>query len=232
MKKNSPLILHPQLGQFRNYHFPPLMGSDDDMFAEEGTSYQDDYQNGFDDGQQKGHEQGYQEGLSQGIEAGTQQGLLEGRQQGVQQGVEQVRGHMSGSVAAVDQLTKQIETLFHQHVRDQSEMICDLVQKVARQVIRAELTLQPGQMLRLIEETLAQIPEQKSQITVFLNPSDCQRLIELMPDAVSGWELRQDESLATGSCRVISEDAEAIADTEERLDACMDAVRESLMADA
>lgn len=232
MKKNTPLILHPQLGQYRSYHFPPLFPAEDDVYGNERTNYQDEFQSGFDEGQRKGHEQGYQEGLQQGIEAGTQQGLQQGVQQGVEQGIEQVKDHMSGSISAIDQLMKQIETLFHQHVREQSEMICDLVQKVARQVIRAELTLQPGQMLRLIEETLEQIPQQKSKVTVYLNPNDCQRLIELMPEAVVNWELKQDDSLATGSCRVVSDESEAVADAEERLEVCMDAVRESVMADA
>lgn len=220
--------MHPTPGQYRNYHFPSLLSAEDDVYGNESGSYQDEFQRGFDDGYQKGFDQGYQEGMNQGVETGRQEGL----QQGIQQGMEQVKEQMHSSVTAVDQLMKQTETLFHQYVRDQSEMICDLVEKVACQVIRTELTLQPSHMIRLINEALAEIPEQQKNVTVYLNPQDCQRLIELMPDAVASWMLKQDESLATGSCRVVSDDAEAIADIDERLEVCMDSVRESVMGDA
>ncbi|WP_434357926.1 flagellar assembly protein H [Parasalinivibrio latis] len=231
MKKNHPLILHPEAGHYRHYHFPPLASQGDDLFGDDG-GYHEEFQNGFEDGQQKGHAQGYQDGLTQGMEAGRQQGLDEGHQQGLQQGIEQVRQQLSGTVATADQLVKQIEQVFHNHVRQQSEMICDLVQKVARQVIRAELSLQPGQIVKLIEETLEQIPETKTGITVYLNPGDCQRLVDLVPEKVADWDLKQDPELAAGSCRVVTDDAEALADSEARLEACMDAVKDNLLTDA
>ncbi|MGF1691468.1 flagellar assembly protein H [Photobacterium kagoshimensis] len=235
MKKNQPSnVLHPQLGQYRPYHFPPLMQpEEDDLFGDETTgSYQDEFHNGFQDGQQKGHEQGYQEGVAQGLQAGQEQGLEQGRQQGVREGVAQVQQQMGSTAASVDHLMQQIQQVFQQHVRQQSEMICDLVQKVARQVIRAELTLKPGQMVHLIEETLAQMPEQKPDLVIYLNPQDCQRLVELVPEQVATWTLQPDDSLAIGSCRVTSSESEAFADSEERLETCMDSIRDSLLSDA
>ncbi|WP_428454425.1 flagellar assembly protein FliH [Photobacterium kasasachensis] len=233
MKKQAVTVLHPQPGQYRNYHFPPLVQPEEDLFGDEPTgSYQDEFNNGFQDGQQKGHEQGYQEGLAQGQQFGQQQGLEQGRQQGIREGVAQVQQQMGGTVASVDHLMQQIQQVFHQHVRQQSEMICDLVQKVARQVIRAELTLKPSQMVNLIEETLAQMPEQKPELVTYLNPQDCQRLLELVPEQVSGWNLKPDDSLAIGSCRIVTSDSESFADSEERLEACMESIRDSLLTDA
>ncbi|MGF1757534.1 flagellar assembly protein H [Photobacterium sagamiensis] len=233
MKKPAVNILHPQPGQYRSYHFPPLVEPEEDLFGDEsGGSYQDEFHNGFQEGQQKGHEQGYQEGLAQGLQAGEQQGLEQGRQQGAREGVEQVRQQMAGAASSVDHLMQQVQQVFHQHVRQQSEMICDLVQKVARQVIRAELTLKPSQMVHLIEETLAQMPEQKPELVVYLNPQDCQRLVDLVPEQIATWNLTPDDSLAIGSCRVVTNDSEAFSDSEERLEACMDSVKDNLLTNA
>ncbi|ELR67065.1 Flagellar assembly protein FliH [Photobacterium marinum] len=237
MKKQAVKILHPQMGQYRNYHFPPLVEPEEDLFGDDlsagsGASYQDEFNDGFQDGQQKGFEQGYQEGLAQGQQAGEQQGLDQGRQQGVREGLSQVQQQMGSTVTSVDNLMQQIQQVFHQHVRQQSEMICDLVQKVSRQVIRAELTLVPSQMVNLIEETLAQMPEHKPELEVYLNPQDCQRLVDLVPEQVSSWNLKPDDSLAIGSCRVVTSDSEAFADSEERLEACMESIRDNLLTDA
>ncbi|MGF1726615.1 flagellar assembly protein FliH [Photobacterium nomapromontoriensis] len=235
MKKESSIsVLAPRLGEFRNYRYPPLVNApDDDLFGDEGGSnYQDEFNNGFQDGQQKGHEQGYQDGLNQGLQAGQMQGLEQGHQQGLQEGRQQAQQQVASTIQATKQLKEQIQQAFHHHVQQQSEMLCDLVMKVARQVVRAELTLQPGQMVNLIEETLAQLPEHKPDLTVYLSPQDCQRLHELVPEQVAQWNLKADETLQIGSCRVVTADSEALVDSEERLATCMDVVKDTLLADA
>lgn len=234
MKKPATSIFQPAPGQYRPYRFPPLLGQpDDDLFGDgSGDSFQDDFNNGFEEGQQKGFEQGYEEGMTQGTAAGQQQGLSQGQQQGFEQGVQQAQAQVQHTLMATEQLQAQIQQAFHQHVRQQSEMLCDLVQKVARQVIRAELTLQPSQLVNLIEETLTQIPEKTPDLVVHLNPQDKARLTELVPEKVSAWKLEADDTLTVGSCRVVCQEAEAVADSEERLEACMESVRESLLVDA
>lgn len=239
-------IFRPQPGQFRPYRFPPLVEErsrddefDFDDFADDSHSrhgssaahYQEEFNNGFQDGMQKGYDEGFMQGQQQGLEGGRQQGYQAGYQDGQQQGLQEGRQQLTHSVTAADALLQQIQQVFHQHVREQSEMICDLVQKVARQVIRCELTLQPQQLVTLIEETLAQVPEQEGQIAVYLNPQDCQRLQQLLPDVVNKWQLEPDSALESGSCRVVTRDSEAVADSEERLQACMDAVRDTLLVE-
>ncbi|EMD1178626.1 flagellar assembly protein H [Vibrio harveyi] len=232
MSKHNSRVFRPKPGQYRCYHFPPLMSSDPEMFDGDPSSYQEDYQNGFDDGQRSGFEQGYQEGKIQGIEAGHLEGMKQGIKEGTEQGLAQTTEQLHGALSTVEQLKQQMEVMFHHHVRQQSEMICDLVHKVARQVLRAELTLQPTQMVSLIDETLAQLPEHNEQVKVFLNPSDLQRLVELTPESISDWSLTGDPALNIGSCRVVIDEAEALSDTEERLETCMETVKENLISNA
>ncbi|MGL5990696.1 MAG: flagellar assembly protein FliH [Plesiomonas sp.] len=240
-------IFRPQPGQFRPYRFPPLVEErsrddefDFDDFSDEGhgrhgssaAQYQEEFNNGFQEGMQKGYDEGLLQGQQQGLEGGRQQGYQAGYQDGQQQGLQEGRQQLTNSVTAADALLQQIQQVFHQQVREQNEMICDLVQKVARQVIRCELTLHPQQLVALIEETLTQVPEQESQITVYLNPQDCDRLQQLLPDMVNKWQLEPDSALESGSCRVVTRDSEAVVDSEERLQACMDAVHDTLLADS
>ncbi|MGL5005863.1 MAG: flagellar assembly protein FliH [Plesiomonas sp.] len=239
-------IFRPQPGQFRPYRFPPLVEerSRDDEFDFDDFSdnshghsnnsaaqYQEEFNNGFQDGSQKGYDEGLLQGQQQGLSDGHQQGYQVGYQEGKDQGLQEGNQQLTNSVMATDALLQQVQQVFHQHVREQSGMICELVQKVARQVIRCELTLQPQQLIALIEETLTQVPEQEGQITVHLNPQDCQRLQQLLPDVVNKWQLETDNALESGSCRVVTRDSEAIADSEERLQACMDAVRDTLLTE-
>jgi hypothetical protein len=60
----------------------------------------------------------------------------------------------------------------------------DLVAKVARQVIRCELTLQPVQLLSLVEETLTALPPTRDdEVEVFLNPEDSSASANWTPPA-------------------------------------------------
>ena len=58
----------------------------------------------------------------------------------------------------------------------QRKEVVDLVGKIARQVIRAELALQPVQLLALVEEALAVMPPSRDQVEVFLIPKNCKRV--------------------------------------------------------
>lgn len=235
MTKDFRFDMHTTgLSQYRNYRYPPLVDSpEEDLFGEEtGRSYQEEFDNGFQEGVQKGHEQGYQDGLNQGIQAGLNQGIEQGKNQGWQDGMQQATIQVETALQASNQLIEQIQQAFHQHVKQQSEMIADLVLKVSRQVIRAELTLQPSQLIHLIEETLAQLPEERTELKIFLNPQDTQRLKDLVPEQVASWDLVPDDTLSIGSCRVVTKESESFADSEERLTTCIDAVKETLLADA
>ncbi|MCC3262989.1 hypothetical protein LLE87_32995, partial [Paenibacillus polymyxa] len=80
----------------------------------------------------------------------------------------------------------------------------ELVQKVARQVIRCELTLHPTQLLSLADEALAAMPEQPASVQRLLNPEECARIRELAPERAAAWRLVPDERLALGECRLLT----------------------------
>ncbi len=188
-------------------------------------------------------ERGYQEGWEQGFEAGKTQGETEGRQagqeSGLRDGLEQGR---SQGLAQIDEQLNQLLTpmtalqqlLTESHaeqIQAQQQLIVDLVRRVAQQVIRCELSLQPLQIIALVEETLQALPKDASDIKIHLEPSTIKQLQHLAADKVADWHLVADDSLSQGSCRVVCDQCDADASMETRLNNCMDQVEAHLNDD-
>lgn len=232
----SQLLNVPTSG-FRLHRFPPLaqpVVTDSEL--EVSDSWQDaqvDLQHKLEQGFQTGLEQGHAEGLSQGLAQGQQQGLLEGQKEGFQQGF--VSGEQSGKQSFLD-ATKPVNEIYQtlarwQREREQQQrhIICELVQKVAQQVIRAELTLMPQQILSLVDETLDAMPGKTQQVTVHLNPQDVERINQINAELPKTWKLVANPELPPGGCHLVTDEAEADASCDSRLEACMDNVKQHLL---
>ncbi|QIJ84330.1 flagellar assembly protein H [Vibrio coralliilyticus OCN008] len=232
----SNLLQVPASG-YRIHRFPPLaqpMASDDEFAIDDSwQESQIDLQQKLEEGFQTGLEQGHEEGLRQGVSQGKQQGLLEGQKEGFQKGF--ISGEQSGKQTFLE-ATKPVNELYQTLSRWQSEreqqqrhIICELVQKVAQQVIRAELTLMPQQILALVDETLEAMPGKTEKVTVHLNPQDLDRITQINAELPKEWKLVANPELPTGGCHLVTDDAEADASCDSRLQACMDNVKEHLL---
>jgi flagellar assembly protein FliH len=110
----------------------------------------------------------------------------------------------------------------------QRKEVVDLVAKVARQVIRAELALQPVQIMALVDETLASMPPTREEIDVYLNPEEVKRITDLDPKRAKRWNLIADASMDVGECRIRAGDNEVDAGCHQRLAAVMEQVDNQL----
>ena len=237
MKTTKVMRLQP--GQYRPHRFPPMPepvkeaspSSFDD--ADNWQDNQFDLQQRLEEGFQQGLQQGHEEGLRQGLEQGKQQGLLDGQKQGFQQGF--ASGEQAGretfvqAVRPVNALFGKISAWQEEKEREQRHFICELVQKVAQQVIRAELTLMPQQILALVDETLDALPGKTEKVVVHLNPQDLERINNINPALPEEWKLVANSELPVGGCQLVTDNAEADASCDTRLEACMENVREHLL---
>jgi flagellar assembly protein FliH len=214
--------------QFRPYHFPPLAqfiaagaarGAQSSSSATPTEDWQSAVADGYRQGQREGYEVGLDEGRADGYE-GVERGIAEGRQQALAE-LEQ----MAKPVDAMLRSLKKMKTEFRNAQRKE---VVDLVGKIARQVIRAELALQPVQMLNLVDEALAAMPPTRDEVEVFMNPEELKRIQELDPKRAKKWNLMADPTLDLGECRVRAGDHEVDAGCQGRLAACMTQVRDSL----
>ncbi|SHO55704.1 flagellar assembly protein FliH [Vibrio quintilis] len=234
----SDKLMHLMQGNYRAYRFPPMaqplklpgeLPESDDQWLDEQAVLQEKLEAGF----QQGVQQGYDEGLIQGIEQGKQQGLLEGQKEGFQRGF--VSGEQSGKQTFVEaakpvhDIYQTLSRWLEEREQQQRHMICELVQKVAQQVIRAELTLMPQQILSLVDETLEAMPGKSESVTVHLNPQDLERIKQINADLPQVWKLVANPELPAGGCQLVTEDAEADASCDSRLQACMDNVKQHML---
>lgn len=218
---------------FRPYRFPPLSqfiaanqraGGAEDT----GDQWQASVAEGFEQGQRDGYEQGLLRGQQDGFDAGHSDGQALGREEGRKETLVT----LDKLARPVDAVLKSLKKVRADYRAAQRKEVVDLVAKVARQVIRAELALQPVQLLALVDETLATLPPTREEIDVYLNPEELKRISELDPKRAKRWNLIADARLDAGECRIKAGDNEADAGCHQRLAACMDQVSNHLQAAA
>lgn len=215
---------------FRPYHFPPLAQLRMPEPGAPGEPAADDWQDAMADGYRQGQRDGYDAGLEQGRAEGYPLGHAEGVVRGLEEGRVQSQAHFEELARPVDAMLKGLKKLRADLRAAQRKEVVDLVGKIARQVIRAELALQPVQLLALVDEALAVMPPSKEQVEVYLNPEELKRIAELDPKRAKKWALLADPALEAGECRVKSGDHEVDAGCQGRLAACMSQVSEQLAA--
>ena len=183
----------------------------------------------FEQASQRGHEEGFAQGIHAGEQTGFAQGLVRGQEEGRTQGMQSVRAEFAAVCSPVQVLHEQLEQLHADWQASLRKDVIDLVERVARQVVRCELTLQPAQILALVEETLSGMPQRTGELQVYLHPADLQRIQELDASRIPAWNLLADSALEAGECRLRVGDVEVDAGCKQRLAACMDQVREQLL---
>lgn len=218
----------------RVHRFPPLshLNAGNGVDAAPGPGGQGSqatFAEAFQQGLDAGHTEGYESGMRIGRETGHSEGLKAGRDEGVALGVAQAQARFASLGKPVDALYSALQQLQNDYQTAVRNDVVDLVAKVSRQVIRAELALAPAQMLKLVDETLLSLPPTPDgDIQVFLNPEELARIKELDPERAARWRLIGDGQLEPGECRVRCGDREADAGCKQRLVAVMEQVSAQL----
>jgi flagellar assembly protein FliH len=179
-------------------------------------------------------ERGYREGFENGAREGRESGVAQGRDEGFREGAASGKGAMierfDSLARPVDAMLKSLGNLqadYHAALRKE---VVELVAKVARQVVRSELALKPMKLLKMVDETLVTMPHAPdSEIVVYLNEGDLQRLREFDDVRTTHWNLRADAQLEPGECRVKCGNREADAGCRQRLVACMEQISAQLL---
>jgi len=222
--------------QFRPYHFPPLAqflaaSREGNAPASSSSTPEEDWQGAMADGFRQGQQDGYDVGVEQGRSDGHDAGHAEGLARGIEEGRRQALAELEAMAKPVDAMLRGLKKLKTEYKNAQRKEVVDLVGKIARQVIRAELALQPTQMLALVDEALSAMPPTRDEVEVMLNPEEMKRIQELDPKRAKKWNLLADPRLEPGECRVKAGDHEVDAGCQGRLAACMEQVRDALSAE-
>lgn len=221
----------------RLYKFSPLrqQGGVDDgqsphaFSAADGASIQQQLAEGFQEGLNRGFEQGLEEGRGKGYQEGARLGFDEGLRKGHDEGKLAGRQLFIDAAAPLHAITEQVNVWLQDYEQRRREELLQLVEKVARQVIRCELTLHPTQLLTLVEEAIGSLPKVPLKLKVLLNLEEYRRISEAEPERAREWGLCGDAQLAPGECRVITETSEMDVGCQHRLEQCVDVLKETLL---
>jgi flagellar assembly protein FliH len=225
--KHSRWRLNPSLA--RRYRFPALHDAvDSSETGNDFQSYQQAFDEGYEEGVLQGKNAGYEAGLEEGRVAGHAAGFHQGKHEGTVSGKSAINEQLNSLLVPLGALRELLEDGHAKQVREQQSLILDLVRRVSQQVIRCELTLQPQQILKLVEETLSALPDDQSDMKIHLEPNTVIKLKELAEDKIRGWNLVADSNISAGSCRIVSDKSDADASVETRLDTCMKLVETKL----
>jgi flagellar assembly protein FliH len=101
-----------------------------------------------------------------------------------------------------------------------------LAAAIARQVVRREIRLQPGDIIGVIRDTVSLLPVTAREVRVHLNPEDATLVRSRLAEVASerAWSITEDPILPRGGCRVTSENSSIDAQVESRLGAAIAAV--------
>lgn len=236
-------VRNEKLGNYRPYRFPPVASvyaastpskpaqSETNLSGADQLSIQQRMMEGYDDGMKQGYEEGLSRGQQDGYSAGIQSGEKEGYRQGLSQGQTEGREIFDASQDIVSSLVNQMNAWLVDSEKAQRETVCELVLKVCKQVLRAELALVPQQIYGLVDETIKAMPERPERVSVLLNPVDLERINTINPDLPSEWHLIGDQSVPMYGCRIQTDQADADVSCESQLDHCMQNIREHLLED-
>ncbi|AXM98870.1 flagellar assembly protein FliH [Pseudomonas plecoglossicida] len=203
--------------EWRPFRFPPLPDRQGQAWVDDPVAVQRAVADGF----QEGNEKGYLEGLAQGREQGQRDGLESGREDGLREGRLEGRQAFDQASAPLEAITRQFSVFFESFELKRRQELLALVKKVAEQVIRCELTLNPAQLLALVEEALAGMAVEMDDMYIQLHPQEYAQIKDLAPDRAEAWRLVADETLALGECRIVTPQAEVDVGCQQRLDACV-----------
>lgn len=153
-------------------------------------------------------------GLAEGRREGWAQGHAEGRTAGLASGLAAASAH-------AEQLRALAATLPEALRRAESELadaILTLALDVARQVVHRTLRAEPEWVLPLVQDLLHAEPALQGEPRLLLHPDDVALVKNSLGNElqIAGWQVRADDTLARGGCRVQSASGEMDASLETR----------------
>jgi len=147
--------------------------------------------------------QAYEESHARGYKEGLQAGQKE-----IKETVEHLNTIMNALNAPFAELDAQVE-----------EELVKLSITIAKQLIRRELKIDPGQVVAVVREAIACLPVASRNVRIFLHPEDAAVLRENLAatEGESAWTIVEEPVMSRGGCRIVTDTSRIDATVEKRL---------------
>ena len=150
------------------------------------------------EGHAKGHAEGYAQGRTEGLAAGLAAASVH---------AEQLRALAANLPAALRRADSEL-----------ADAVLTLALDVARQVVHRTLRAEPQWVLPLVQDLLHAEPALQGEPRLLLHPDDVALVRNSLGNELqtAGWQVRPDETITRGGCRVQSATGEMDASLETR----------------
>ncbi|MGR9045530.1 MAG: flagellar assembly protein FliH [Gammaproteobacteria bacterium] len=172
-------------------------------------------QQAFDEAYAKGQQEGYQQGLEQGHAEGLKKGYDEGLKKGYDENAHLVRTQAATMASLIETLSEPLKALDDEVEKE----LVNLAIAIARQLIRREIKLEPGQVVAAVREAVNVIPLASQKVTLTLHPDDAElvRSVFVLDDISPAWNIREDPLITRGGCKVDTDVSHVDATVERRI---------------
>lgn len=169
----------------------------------------------YDEAFEQGRQQGFEQGLKQGFDQGHEQGFEAGTKKGYEESQHLLQKQVSELNGLLDTLAEPFKRL-DDEVEDE---LVKLVIAIARQIIRREIKLDPGQIVGVIREAVNVLPLASQHIVLNLHPDDAElvRSVLKLDENPPPWTLQENPLITRGGCTVETEVSKVDASLEKRL---------------
>lgn len=176
--------------------------------------------------QQKAFEEGMAAGKEAGEKKGYEEGLASGDAQGRDEILQQTAGLTDTVAMFLDALDNERATLANAAEVDLLRLSLD----IAKRIVRHELSVNP-ETIREVVMAAVEMTVSRTDITLFVNPEDLQRVEQFLPDIprrfanVTRVNLMPDPEVAPGGVRATTRDGEV----DLRLESQFEAIERALL---
>ncbi|NDZ15829.1 flagellar assembly protein [Variovorax sp. WS11] len=158
------------------------------------------------------------EARAQGRAEGQREGLAKGRAEGHAEGLASGLAAASAHAEQLVALATSLPAALRRAESDLADAILTLALDVARQVVHRTLRAEPEWVLPLVQDLLHAEPALQGEPRLLLHPDDVALVKNSLGNElqIAGWQVRADDTLARGGCRVQSASGEMDASLETR----------------
>lgn len=177
----------------------------------------------YDEAVEQGRQDGYREGEQKGYDEGSQKGYEEGKRKGCQEGREAGEAELREVQREHGECLRQLLAALDAPLADLDEQVEGelvlLAVAIAKQVVRRELKIDPGQIVATVKSAVGALPSASRDIVLHLHPDDAELVKSALSlvDSSAQWKIVDDPLITRGGCRVTSEFSVVDATVEKRL---------------
>ncbi|SFM65580.1 flagellar assembly protein FliH [Variovorax sp. OV329] len=151
---------------------------------------------------------------------GRREGLAQGHAEGLAAGRAEGLALASAHAQQLLTLSRSLPAALRRAENDLSDSLVALALDVARQVIHHSLNVEPGWIVTLVRQMLAAEHALQGEPRLLLHPEDVALVRASLGTELqeAGWQLRADDNISRGGCRVQTTGSEVDATLETRLE--------------